>query len=85
MQSCNISKNNFWITSGPLFSDKAVRKAKKILLIEENEIISLNRFSFQIDMQNIRNFEKPLIQLIIAMIQTDANSSYVTRNIIFNL
>ena len=40
MQSCNISKNNFWKTLGPFFSDKIVEKAKKVLLIEDNEIIS---------------------------------------------
>ena len=40
MQSCNMSKNNFWKTLGPFFSDKTVKKAKKILLIENNEIIS---------------------------------------------
>ena len=37
-----MSKNNFWKTLGPVFSDKNVEKAKKILLIEENEIISDN-------------------------------------------
>ena len=42
MQSGNMSKNNFWKTLGPFFSDKIVKKAKKILLIENNEIISDN-------------------------------------------
>ena len=40
MQSCNMSKNNFWETLGPSFSEKTVKKTKKILPIEENEIIS---------------------------------------------
>ena len=39
----------------------------------EGKVISLNRFSFQIDMQNIWNFEKTLVQLIIAMTQTEAS------------
>ena len=37
-----MSKNNFWETLGPFFSDKTVKKAKKILLIKENDIISDN-------------------------------------------
>ena len=35
-----MCKNNFWKTLGPFFSDKIVKKAKKILLIENDEIIS---------------------------------------------
>ena len=42
MQSFNMSKNNFWKILGPFFSDKTVKKEKKILLIEQNKIISDN-------------------------------------------
>ena len=41
MEAANVNKNNFWKTIGPFFSNKSVKQAKKLILIEQNDIASL--------------------------------------------
>ena len=40
MQTANVNKNNFWKTIGPFISNKSVKQAKKLILIEQNDIVS---------------------------------------------
>ena len=40
MQAANVNKTNFWKTIGPFFSNKSVKQAKKLILIEQNDIVS---------------------------------------------
>ena len=40
MQAANVSKNNFWKPIGPLFYNKSVEQAKKLILKEQSEIVS---------------------------------------------
>ena len=39
MQAADVNKNNFWKTIGPFFSNKSVKQAKKLILIEQNDIV----------------------------------------------
>ena len=38
-----INKNNFWKTLGAFFSNKSIKQARKIILLEKNEIVSDDR------------------------------------------
>ena len=38
-----VNKNNFWKTLGPFFSNKSIKQARKIILLEKNEIVSDDR------------------------------------------
>ena len=39
MQAADVNKNNFWKTIGPFFSNKSVKQTKKLILIEQNDIV----------------------------------------------